>query len=355
MKDPAGPVAPRRQLLASRNAFVPNAATVKIRYGPYSVIDMMKKNSHGELGMLSNYPDKNVEKPCESCKIIGLTIGLEYADGKEANTDTDAWLHHMVLYNEGKDAIDATGTSVPVCETFDAMGLDPYKSERLIASGNEHTSATYNAPNPNATEYYGYPIYPNDKFHLQIELMNMAMKEKTLYITIIYDYVQGHPANFSDIKPVWFDAGLCSKEMSEVPAPVQTGNFTIVAKPWTSTLDGAIMGITGHLHDGGQSVGIDVDGQRVCDSVATYGGTPGSKSSKSPMGAGGATVHISGMSRCVGPTMPLKMVKKGQKWTLSAFYDYNKSLGMLEPDGKQSDVMGIAVMFFRRPTKRQGE
>jgi hypothetical protein len=92
--DPPG-AAPRRSEFKSRLAFVPGAKGVKIRYGPYSVIDMMKFNSHGEPGMLDGYPDRNVEKPCESCMIIGMTVGLEYPDGKEANTDTDMWLHHV--------------------------------------------------------------------------------------------------------------------------------------------------------------------------------------------------------------------------------------------------------------------
>jgi hypothetical protein len=95
VKDPSGPVAPRRADMISRLTFVPGSKAVKIRYGPYSVVDMMTKNSKGEPGMLNNYPDRNVEKPCKSCKIIGLTVGLEYANGTTANTDSLAWLHHV--------------------------------------------------------------------------------------------------------------------------------------------------------------------------------------------------------------------------------------------------------------------
>jgi len=38
------------------------AETVKMRYGPYKVPSMKKKNQLGEMGMLSNWPDTNLPK-----------------------------------------------------------------------------------------------------------------------------------------------------------------------------------------------------------------------------------------------------------------------------------------------------
>jgi hypothetical protein len=50
--------------------------------------------------------------------------------------------------------------------------------------------------------------------------------------------------------------------------------------------------------------------------------------------------------------MPVTQIKKGQNWTLDAVYDYDTHPGMLDYDGKQSDVMGIALMLVRRRTQR---
>jgi hypothetical protein len=257
----------------------------------------------------------------------------------------------MVMYNEGKDAADATGSGHS-CYSHTAMGLTSDSSERFYASGNERSHSMFNMPMPNATEFYGYPVYPEDRFHFKIELMNMSMDEKVAYVTVTYDYVPGHPKKFVDIKPVWLDAAMCTKSNSEVHPPKESGGFTIDAVPWTSTIDGNILGMAGHLHDGGKHVSIYVDGKKERDSVATYGGTPGSIASKSVMGSS-AKVHISGMSTCTAPEVPVKQIRAGQQWLLTADYDYDAHPGMLDHEGKQSDIMGIALVFVRRNSQRK--
>jgi hypothetical protein len=49
----------------------------------------------------------------------------------------------------------------------------------------------------------------DDKFHLIMELMNANMEDAVLYFTITYDYVEGHPAGWKNLKPVWFDVANC--------------------------------------------------------------------------------------------------------------------------------------------------
>jgi hypothetical protein len=65
---------------------------VKLRYGPY----MVRANSEANPIIL------NLKKPCESCWVTAMQGGLEYADGKIANADTGAWLHHMVRLTKPK-------------------------------------------------------------------------------------------------------------------------------------------------------------------------------------------------------------------------------------------------------------
>jgi hypothetical protein len=52
---------------------------------------MGKKSLSGHAGMLENYPDTNVEKPCEECTLLFQSAGLEYPNGTNANIDTGMW------------------------------------------------------------------------------------------------------------------------------------------------------------------------------------------------------------------------------------------------------------------------
>jgi hypothetical protein len=51
--------------------------------------------SNGGEGMIWNQPTPSIAKPCSSCMIVSMNAGLEYTDGKDANTDSLMWLHHV--------------------------------------------------------------------------------------------------------------------------------------------------------------------------------------------------------------------------------------------------------------------
>jgi len=61
-------------------------SVVKVRYGPYNV----SAKSEIDPYLLT------MKKPCETCWVTAMQGGLEYADGRIANADSGAWLHHMV-------------------------------------------------------------------------------------------------------------------------------------------------------------------------------------------------------------------------------------------------------------------
>jgi hypothetical protein len=87
--------APRKVVLANRTPQVKEGKSLKIRYGPYKVPNMSKKSVVGESGVLYNYPDLKIEKPCEECILLGINAGLEYPNGSDANVATGMWLHHV--------------------------------------------------------------------------------------------------------------------------------------------------------------------------------------------------------------------------------------------------------------------
>jgi len=374
-----------KSVLKSRLPNIPNAKSVKVRYGPFTV---RGGGPNGGEGMIWNQPTPSITKPCSDCMILGMNAGLEYADGSSANTDTKMWLHHMVLFNIGTDAWDATCTVFGLPHMI--VGSLPASSERIFSSGNERTTVFFNPPWDN-TAKVGYPVYSSDRFGLITDLMNMNPGAKTVYLSMYYDYVDGHPAGYSEVKPVWFDVAQCGT--SEVPGGSANTKFDIKATTWTANFDGEIIQAGGHLHDGGSVVDLIVDGKVVCKSEATYGSDAeaiarsqaairgevmplGPKSSApapvapaemSKSGGGhshGGGRHIIAMNICTDnklkvqglPISPFEMrtLKKGQKWVLRATYDYNKNMGMKQGNTqKMSNVMGIAIMFVKTAVKRK--
>jgi hypothetical protein len=95
---------------------------IKIRYGPYNV----RANSMASPILFS------LKKPCTTeCWVTALQGGLEYADGKVANADTGAWLHHMQMSRRGSRKSDLTCRSQP--------------GERIYSVGNEREVSRMNA------------------------------------------------------------------------------------------------------------------------------------------------------------------------------------------------------------------
>lgn len=118
-----------------------------------------------------------------------------------------------------------------------------------------------------------------------------------------------------------------------------------------------MIGAIGHLHDGGESITLAVDGKQTCDSVAKYGTTPEFIQPPQPMAmeggshGHGVTPHISDINTCHGKSFSAPKVTKGQKWALQANYDMAKYKGMAHEDGSLEAVMGINIMFVRTKGK----
>jgi len=335
--------------------------------------------------MIWNSPSPSIEKPCSKCMIIGMNAGLEYPDGPDANTDTKLWLHHMVLFNIGSNAWDATCTVFGLPHMI--VGSLPASSERIFSSGNERTMALFNPPVKQGDAVpvkVGYPVFASDRFGLIADLMNMNPQGKQVYMTMYYDYVDGHPEGWEEIKPVWFDVAQCGT--SEVGGRSAGSAFAISASPWTANFDGEVMGVGGHIHDGGTHLEVISGGQVACTSTAYYGSNADAKFRADVIKAGGvpnASIpltnpgggampaaggghghdggqHIIAMAVCGtlaghngSPVSPLKVSKvtKGSVWNIKAYYDYKKRDGMKNNWGGMDNVMGIAIMFVKASKK----
>lgn len=95
----------------------------------------------------------------------------------------------------------------------------------------------------------GYHIMPEDKFMSIVNLMNMNMDDREVYVTMYYDYIDGDlPLNWLPTKVIWLDADAC--QTSEIRPPQESGDFNIRSLSWTPNFEGRIVDSVGHLHDG---------------------------------------------------------------------------------------------------------
>jgi hypothetical protein len=326
--------------------------TRKIRYGPFAVpaVDQPGRSSLSwalpllgielERGMIWNEPVRNVAKPCEDCYLTGITAGLEYADGSNANINNGLWLHHMVLMASGPGKWDATCRGNAFSLPHIAVGGNPGNTERIFASGNERTPMDLLDMQ---SERYGYKLNRGDAMHMLVDLMNLNRTEQSVYLTLDYNYVAGNTPGFRDAKPVWLDANQCGT--SEVPA--RTGQYTVPARPWTANFAGTFLGGGAHFHDGGTHATIAKNGEVFCTSEAKYGTKPEYMDPEPEGGHGGdgghahGGMHISEQTLCeAGGTIAV-----GDQLTLTAHYDDTRYPQMVH-DGKLHSVMSIAILYY---------
>jgi hypothetical protein len=87
--------------------------------------------------------------------------------------------------------------------------------------------------------------------------MNMNPTYKSVYLTMYFDYVEGIPNDFEEVKPVWLDAFQCGT--SERSGGTAGSAFSIGAPPWIANFNGDILGIGGHLRKFSSSLEINRD------------------------------------------------------------------------------------------------
>ncbi|KAF1816587.1 hypothetical protein P152DRAFT_479101 [Eremomyces bilateralis CBS 781.70] len=308
----------------------PAAKIVKIKHGPYTV---------PANGMVNNAMTPKVALPCTDCYITAMQAGLEYADGTEANIDTGAWLHHMVLYNTGqKDAI---------CARKSALKLWP---QRIFSSGNERTLARLNA-NGN----WGLPVLGTDTFGLLTELMNEAAEPKSLYLTMLYEYVPASTAGYKAATIIEMDATECGD--SELPA--KEGVYEYHSAEWVSPYSGEILWVIGHGHDGATDVNMLKNGKVACNSVQYYGLEPAfvapgagempsvdnvhqlNDSGHAHGGASTSMKHISNTAVCTN----IGRLEKGDKLVVEGLYNSTK-YAQMAGHGEHALEPQMAISFL---------
>ena len=288
---------------ASRRAAAATTYTRTVRYGSYTIpaaTDM-------EMGELENRLNLWVSKPCSNCTITSMKPNLVYADGTRASADTGALLHHMVLASQFR--------SDPTC-SGNLLGL---VGERFFASGDERTVIEF----PSG---FGYKVGLLDQWNLIYDLMNMETEPQTVYIQMTFKYQTG-TGGPEAVRPVWLDVDQCGDSEYNIPTGTSDTHWD-----WNVNVPGRVVAIGGHVHTEGHGVRIEArnetTGQSICNSVATYGGSP---QYIDMMGE----PWISSMTRCIAN--PVATVSSGQRVRIHSVYN--------SPEPRD-DVMGIMIAFI---------
>jgi hypothetical protein len=253
--------------------------TKVVRYGPFTIPAATDTGP----GMIHNSLSFFVSKPCVDCYVTSFTPDLVYPDGSRATMDNGAMLHHAMFTSQFRSAATCRST---------LLGL---VGERFFASGNERTAIAFR-------DGYGYRIRWYDAWDLLVDLMNMTMEAKTVYVQVTYTYRPSWEA-VKPLKPVWLDVDECGDSEYATPAGPSDTHWD-----WTVNVPGTLMAMIGHLHGHGVRIEATDESQgglSPCSSVATLDRMD---------------VHtVLSMSTCVGS--PLGRLHPGDSVRLHSIYD----------------------------------
>ena len=96
---------------------------------------------------------------------------------------------------------------------------------------------------------------------------------KTVYVQYTLGIQRGAtPENTRPLLPFWTDARRCPSGATwDVPGDGGEGAVEVNSKTWAMPFDGFVVGVGGHMHDGGISITTEhEDGTVMCENVAGY-------------------------------------------------------------------------------------
>jgi len=240
---------------------------------------------------------------------------IRYMDKKEANIDTQAWLHHIALTDK----------------------LTP-----LWACGNERPTLRLNE----GGNKYGID-FPSS-FGMMIDLMAETTSQKIVTLEIAYDYIpKSKPNGYKAAVMYWLQIG---------DKAAQDGVYKFTTLPSTVTSGGKLLYTIGHMHDAGRDMRLYVNSKLTCTSVMHYnlrkGYSPDGNAAPVPHSkrdgphaagakAPGGKDHISDPGACTD----FGTVKMGDRIYAEAWYDANAH-PLMEHNGAKEKLMGNMRVYI---------
>jgi hypothetical protein len=270
------------------------------------------------------------DSPCGlgSCYVTAMEATIRYPDGKEANVDTGAWLHHIAMFGSG------TGGG------------------SLWACGNERPTLRLN-------DKYNYGIDWPRTYMMMIDLMTEVKEPKSLTLEVTYEIAAKGTGGYKPATMYWLTLGA-DREAKD-------GKYSFSTQSSRVTSNGKLLYSIGHMHDGGTDMQLFVDssmvgigGKPVCTSVMHYDNKPaagamegmdmgaakpaahGGHSRRDGHGGHGAPGdHISAPGACTD----FGEVKAGQYVRATAQYDATLHPLMVH-NGKREKLMGNMRVYI---------
>lgn len=271
----------------------PSATLSSVRYGPFAL---------RAGGMVADKKLRDVEKPCTDCYIVAIQSRLEDTSRKEQYTASGLWLHHVIFFNTAQ--VDLT------CPRM--------AGERFYGGGNTKATRRWNHHGR-----WGYYVGEDHEWHMVVDLMNYGTTDIDAVVRVDFEWVSASSAEGSKhrpVRPIWLALDdFCGD--SGMPVPSLTEPFRFTTPKWTSTVDGPLVDVAAHMHDGGIEMLTYQNGQAICRSVQLY-----SQDQES---------HIIGQGACKDASR----VKKGDVLTAEVIYEPAKH-ALVMHDGQPDWIMG---------------
>lgn len=227
--------------LLTSQPLTPGAEVIAVPYGPFTTAPHSMRPQEVVV---------NITKPCTNCFITAMHATLQDMDGKELFTDSGMWLHHIIWFNRGK--VDY------VCPQM--------AGERFYGGGNERWTRRWNSRGD-----FGYKINKDDQWDVVVELMNESDVETTTQIVVRYEVVSAtspEGKKYGEIAAVWLDLTGCGN--ADVDVKSTTGPFEYRTPEWVSPINGIMVDVAGHLHDGGLNMTGFKNEKVICTSSVLY-------------------------------------------------------------------------------------
>jgi hypothetical protein len=225
----------------TETSLTPGASVVSTAYGPYIIAAQIMRPQQLYL---------DISKPCTNCYILAMHAILQDKTGSEIFTDSGAWLHHIIWFNEGRTDL--------VCPLM--IG------ERFFGGGNERWTRRWNS-----LASWGYRVNEGDNWNIAVELMNDAEVEQKVQVVVRYEFIPDTAVTgitYKNVRPIWLDLTGCGD--AEVEAKETSNPFSYRTPDWISPMDRVMVDVGGHMHDGGLNLTAYKNGKPICASVQLY-------------------------------------------------------------------------------------
>lgn len=218
---------------------------------------------------------------CAPCTLLSAHYRLVHPNGTEATPKEGVYIHHIISFLSPKTS------SSPIGGGNIKIGKGAYFIDRGEDSGQTDTVFTSSDGKYNS----GYQLHSKPSITLSYDLVNYQSVSRPLHLEIEYEYVDGIQGK---------DAGHTLKSVTGSPRTM--GRSTSMGMKIAR--DTTIMWARGHLHAGGVSMTMKINGKERCVSKPTYD----------------SAGVITNMSLC-----PDEMkLKAGDTMTIESYYDTTK-------------------------------